>query len=257
MQEFFSIGEVARLNGTTVKALRYYEKIGIFRPAYINENTGYRYYSSEQMIVLDFILTCLDIGIPLKKVSGFIKNGEIDVDRILQEGIKAAEREKERIDRTEEKLKNMYRHVEESEKISAEKSCYTRFIPERFLLTRPLNELFPSLKTYMALQTDLFFQIEKEEHSYLYNHGLLYWRTNGEIKPFAFGAIEKAHNAQQIMIIPAGYYKCQCVGHNLWQDKVKAFIEEYTDKEFILIQERYSKHVSNETFLEIQILENL
>lgn len=87
MKEYLSIGEAAKLKKITIKALRYYEKIGIFVPAYINEETGYRYYKMEQMVVLDFILTCLDLGIPLKQFPAYLeKDGVLDIARILQDG---------------------------------------------------------------------------------------------------------------------------------------------------------------------------
>ena len=53
-----SIGEAAKLKNVSIKALRYYEKLGIFNPAYIDPQSGYRYYSPAQLFDLDVILTC-------------------------------------------------------------------------------------------------------------------------------------------------------------------------------------------------------
>ena len=38
--DLLSIGEVANLKGVSVKALRYYERVGVLRPAYVNPETG-------------------------------------------------------------------------------------------------------------------------------------------------------------------------------------------------------------------------
>ena len=54
-----SIGEASKLKNVSIKALRYYEKIGIFPPAHIDHQSGYRYYSPSQMFDLDVILTCV------------------------------------------------------------------------------------------------------------------------------------------------------------------------------------------------------
>ena len=49
MDGYMTIGEVAKVKQISIKALRYYEKIGILKPAYCDPDTGYRYYKNEQM----------------------------------------------------------------------------------------------------------------------------------------------------------------------------------------------------------------
>ena len=44
--ELLSIGEAAKLKQVSVKSLRYYETIGILKPAYVDPSSGYRYYLS-------------------------------------------------------------------------------------------------------------------------------------------------------------------------------------------------------------------
>ena len=67
--ELLSIGEAAKLKQVSVKSLRYYETIGILKPTYVDPSSGYRYYSPNQMIDLDVILTCIELGIPLKSLA--------------------------------------------------------------------------------------------------------------------------------------------------------------------------------------------
>jgi len=43
---YYSIGTFSKLTRTTVAALRFYDREGIFKPAYIDARTGYRYYMS-------------------------------------------------------------------------------------------------------------------------------------------------------------------------------------------------------------------
>ena len=43
------IKEFSLLCQVTVKALRHYEKLGLLRPAEVDEWTGYRYYDYSQM----------------------------------------------------------------------------------------------------------------------------------------------------------------------------------------------------------------
>ena len=45
MKEYYSIGEMARLNFISPHTLRYYDKIDLLKPSHINEENGYRYYN--------------------------------------------------------------------------------------------------------------------------------------------------------------------------------------------------------------------
>lgn len=45
----YQIGMFAAMNHVTVKALRFYEEQGLLIPAYVDEESGYRYYTMAQM----------------------------------------------------------------------------------------------------------------------------------------------------------------------------------------------------------------
>ena len=64
-EELLSIGEFAKLRGVSVKSLRYYERVGALKPAYVNEESGYRYYSINQISDLDMVTTFIELGVPL------------------------------------------------------------------------------------------------------------------------------------------------------------------------------------------------
>ncbi|MFC9709457.1 MerR family DNA-binding transcriptional regulator [Paenibacillus sp. NPDC056933] len=66
MKNFFSIGETAKINRISIQALRHYDKIGLLKPSFINEDSGYRYYSVDQFIIIDIIKLALNFGVPLK-----------------------------------------------------------------------------------------------------------------------------------------------------------------------------------------------
>ena len=56
MKDLFSIGEVSRYQKISKQTLISYDKVGLFRPAYVDPNNGYRYYSASQIDYLDTIL---------------------------------------------------------------------------------------------------------------------------------------------------------------------------------------------------------
>ena len=62
MSTIFTIGEIAKLFNISTKALRLYDRIDLLKPAYINEETGYRYYSIGQFVNLECIKRCKAMG---------------------------------------------------------------------------------------------------------------------------------------------------------------------------------------------------
>ena len=63
------IGTFAAMNHVTVKTLRFYEEQGLLRPAYIQPENGYRYYSLSQMAVLHQITALKMAGFTLEDIA--------------------------------------------------------------------------------------------------------------------------------------------------------------------------------------------
>ena len=68
MTERYRIGEFARLSGTSTKTLRFYDAIGLLRPASTDPRTGYRYYVLRQLSDLASIRALKDVGASLTEV---------------------------------------------------------------------------------------------------------------------------------------------------------------------------------------------
>jgi DNA-binding transcriptional MerR regulator/effector-binding domain-containing protein len=65
----FKIGDFSRLSLVSVKALRYYDELGLLKPARVDEMTGYRYYSVSQLTRLNRILAMKDMGLSLEQIA--------------------------------------------------------------------------------------------------------------------------------------------------------------------------------------------
>lgn len=68
MEPYFRIGEISSIFNIPLQTLRYYDKIGLFSPACINQETGYRYYSLYQLPLLHQIKTLKNMGIPFTEI---------------------------------------------------------------------------------------------------------------------------------------------------------------------------------------------
>ncbi|HCS76080.1 MAG TPA: hypothetical protein DIW17_19685 [Clostridiales bacterium] len=68
------IGEIAAFFGVSVKALRVYEKMGILKPVKVDEKTGYRYYTADQVKQLDAILELRELGFSLLEIQKLLES---------------------------------------------------------------------------------------------------------------------------------------------------------------------------------------
>lgn len=78
------IGAFATLNHVSVQTLRLYDKMGLLRAAYIDEETGYRYYNIGQCMMLDTILYLRSIDMSLADIQEYIRGDEDIVMRLME-----------------------------------------------------------------------------------------------------------------------------------------------------------------------------
>jgi DNA-binding transcriptional MerR regulator len=64
----FKIGDFSRLTRVSVRMLRHYDEIGLFKPAQVDRFTGYRYYTFEQLPRLNRLLVLKDLGFSLDEI---------------------------------------------------------------------------------------------------------------------------------------------------------------------------------------------
>ena len=77
-EQLLSIGKMAEINGVSIPTLRLYDKNGLLKPAYIDPDSGYRYYSTRQFECLNTIRYLRELDIPLEQIGQFIENRQID-----------------------------------------------------------------------------------------------------------------------------------------------------------------------------------
>lgn len=81
MSTRYQIGEFAELGGVSAKTLRFYDEIGLLRPASVNPRTGYRHYLPQQLEDLASILALKNLGVSLAQVRDLTAKRGSAVDR--------------------------------------------------------------------------------------------------------------------------------------------------------------------------------
>ena len=72
-QSYFTAGELANIFGISKQTLLYYDRMGLFSPAFISEN-GYRHYSIHQYMDLEVILRLRALNISIALIKQYLNN---------------------------------------------------------------------------------------------------------------------------------------------------------------------------------------
>jgi DNA-binding transcriptional MerR regulator len=75
--KLYTVKEVAKLSGVTVRTLHHYDQVGLLKPAQVGEN-GYRYYGREELLRLQQILFHRELELPLDAIADVLAQPEFD-----------------------------------------------------------------------------------------------------------------------------------------------------------------------------------
>lgn len=70
----YKIGDFSRICRVSIRTLRYYDEISLLRPVQIDQATGYRYYSIEQLPDINRISVLKNIGLSLEDIQELLNN---------------------------------------------------------------------------------------------------------------------------------------------------------------------------------------
>ncbi len=74
------IGDFARLAGTNLRTLRYYEELGLLQPATRSEG-GFRYYRPTDLNRLEMIKNLQELGLPLERIGDLMDTRNRGLER--------------------------------------------------------------------------------------------------------------------------------------------------------------------------------
>ncbi|MFG6339631.1 MAG: MerR family transcriptional regulator [Lachnospiraceae bacterium] len=224
MSQYMSIGKVSKLKNVSIKSLRYYDQIGILKPAFVNTETNYRYYTKEQLYLLDAITVCIKLGIPLKDLNNYVEGASINLQKLLYDGKILAEQKildiRNCLATLQDTLQNMASPVTGLAKIPESKSgillpdgFYHNEIVTRKMLTVPLEEMDVP-KYYGQHILKLFVTAQQMGTVVAYPSGVLHEYRNGKYQRHMFltitGDAPSAETSEQtVRTIDEGAFACR------------------------------------------------
>ncbi len=136
----YKVGDFSKISRVSAKALRYYDERGLLKPTHIDDATGYRYYSIEQLPRLNRILVLKELGLSLEQI-GVILDAQLSPPEIRgMLRLKQAELRQEieltqlRLSRVERRLKQ----IEQEDSLLAYDIVLKNIDPQMILSAREI-----------------------------------------------------------------------------------------------------------------------
>lgn len=265
MKNYYYIGEVSSLLGISAQTLRYYDKIGLVRPAHVNDQSGYRQYTYDQIHYIERIRYLQNLGLSLTDIRSALQSGQVkNLLRVLSE-------QKSNIQETMNKLKEIENNLEWY--INYYQYLSNNHYPEipfkmkqdkRYILAHPI---LPGEPIYGYAGYHLTKEKSKNEFK-----NVTFLRQNGYILDFYkllesqtlplyyFVYIKEKPNFDHPFIqeVPAGEYLCfrgNLLSDNYDATFIKKFFAEDSQKHFVIANEYEDNFLEFQNCIyEIQIL---
>ena len=152
------IGDFSKLARVTVKALRYYDELGLLKPVNVDQFTGYRYYSATQLTQLYRIIALKDMGLSLEEISRLLRD-DVSVSHILDLLHVKQEEQKQKLEAEAERLKRVEEwliQVEKEGKMPDYEIVLKKISPQKVVAIREIlpnysatGQLFQKIAPYV------------------------------------------------------------------------------------------------------------
>jgi len=213
MKKLYTIGETSKLLGVTTQTLRHYDKIKLIEPTYIDEETGYRYYTFDKFHYIDRIKYLQSFGMDLKEIKKIIHSGNID--SMLHFLDLQFEKKKKELKKLEGMLKDMewysdYFTYFRDEHI--QESIYRIYLPDRYILKVPCyDEELYCMEIRLAEKKSSFKNKEmifRRQYGYKIDYRQLCNKVFRPTDYFVYLREKPTENMEYYEVLPAGEYLC-------------------------------------------------
>ena len=173
MEDYFSIGELSSYQNISKQTLIFYDKIGLFRPAYVDPGNGYRYYSASQLDELDTILILKKCGLSLQAIKELLEHYTTESSlRVLTQQVQVLDRQMEELQMVRSRLAQRCVQLERAG-LHREGGNQPRVerLPAQLLLIRPVEPPF-TLREISIATKQCFAQAFQEQLPIYFQSGV-------------------------------------------------------------------------------------
>lgn len=235
MDGIYSIGETAKINGISVKALRVYDEMGLLKPKYIDPNNGYRYYTYDQFSYIDKIKRFKNVGMSLKELKEVFVTKDLSlIEQFLAKQKEIIEEEARALERRKQSVRWLSDFFEYSKTLQTTSEITIRHIKERKIVSVPSIKGDSMYAMDMQLRNVITGNELKGEqvlnpYGYILDFGAL---MDNRFEPIASTVSlpdDSGYNGQHSETLPEGDYIC-CLAKILSDSFDLSFFKDYCGK---------------------------
>lgn len=214
MENLFSIGELSRYQNISKQTLIFYDKTGVFPPAYVDPSNGYRYYSASQLDELDTILILKKSGLSLQKIKELLSHYTTQSSlKVLKSQLGVIDRQMEELRLVRSRLSQRCAQLEGAN--LHQEGPRVEKMEEQYVLTRPVEPPF-TLREISIATKQCFAQAFQESLPIFFQSGVRVpleriLRGDYTQADLVFLPTEKTGRANNIQRLPAG--RCAAIYH--------------------------------------------
>ena len=218
-EQLLSIGKMAEINGVSIPTLRLYDKNGLLKPAYIDPESGYRYYTLQQTARLDIIAYMKELGMSLGEIASVLRKEDIAlIEGILAQKNEQLHEQMRRLKERHDAVERAILQIERYRKSPATGTIALEYIDRRYRwsIKCPVNFYEKDRNSYeetvMALRKELLKAGIPQVHSY--NLGTSILQKNFERgkfiadKVFIFSDRRILEHPGDISTVDSGMFAC-------------------------------------------------
>jgi DNA-binding transcriptional MerR regulator/quercetin dioxygenase-like cupin family protein len=114
----YTVKQVARMSGVSVRTLHFYDETRLLKPAFIGAN-GYRFYQEPQLLTLQQILFYRELGLELKHIQRILGGADFEKVAALQSHRKVLQKNLTRTRRLIETIDKTIQHLKGTKKMKS------------------------------------------------------------------------------------------------------------------------------------------
>jgi DNA-binding transcriptional MerR regulator len=126
----YTVKQLARLAGVSVRTLHHYDQIGLLKPS-SRTVAGYRLYQEDDLLRLQQILFFRELGLPLVEIPAILDQPDFDQVKALEEHRRALEQRAERLAHLLSTIDKTIRRLTEADMEMTDAELYEGFTPEQ------------------------------------------------------------------------------------------------------------------------------
>lgn len=172
-EELLSIGKMAEINGVSIPTLRLYDKNGLLVPAYVDESSGYRYYTLQQTARLDVIAYMKELGMSLNEIKKVLEKEDVTIiEDILAQKNEQMHEQMRRLKERHDAVERAIAQIERYRKSPTTGTTSLEYIDRRYIwsIDCPVNFYEKDRNSYeeivLALRKELLANGISQVHSY-------------------------------------------------------------------------------------------